>query len=391
MKNEIIFGNYKEGSRELPVRADLSNIGKDSYSILVTGGSGSGKTVKIQKILMQLAEAGKTVYMLDIHNTMCPDQIYGPYRSRFESLAIRHDGYKGDIPCGLLTPATYPDGTVEAACDVAGALAEIITTNYSFGSSQYTELSSALEDVIETGSYLRSGFQAIETALLSGGKVAQGVARRLRSLFRHNVFCDGNLPLAPGKINIMDLSKYDPRTQTIISEILLYNLWHGISTGSQREIFVSIDEFQNIGMKKSGILSKMLAEGRKYGLNLILITQSLGIHFSSSQQKLLCQARYKLFFRPSEADAKQVASLLSSSELPSSCVRILNNLKTGECLISGPVYIGDESQPICDAIRLLADRPDDCHADVTGKAVRVCNNRVKIFCKFPEDDDVLQE
>lgn len=59
MKNEIIFGNYKEGSRELPVRADLSNIGKDSYSILVTGGSGSGKTVKIQKILMQLAEAGK--------------------------------------------------------------------------------------------------------------------------------------------------------------------------------------------------------------------------------------------------------------------------------------------------------------------------------------------
>lgn len=195
MKNEIIFGNYKEGSRELPVRADLSNIGKDSYSILVTGGSGSGKTVKIQKILMQLAEAGKTVYMLDIHNTMCPDQIYGPYRSRFESLAIRHDGYKGDIPCGLLTPATYPDGTVEAACDVAGALAEIITTNYSFGSSQYTELSSALEDVIETGSYLRSGFQAIETALLSGGKVAQGVARRLRSLFRHNVFRDGDLPL----------------------------------------------------------------------------------------------------------------------------------------------------------------------------------------------------
>lgn len=202
--------------------------------------------------------------------------------------------------------------------------------------------------------------------------MAESAADRLESLFEHNAFVDGDLPLEPGKINMFDLSKYVHRDQIIIAELLLYYIFRRRYVGKDSPLFICIDEFQNIGMRKDGILSTILAEGRRLGINTILITQSMKIHFNEAQIKLIMQSAYKFFFRPSEADAVEFAKVLGAYAV-SRYFAELNALKTGEFILIGPVLRNGyrDSSPIkvdldSDAVpsgQVNADKAADSNAN----------------------------
>ena len=60
----------------------------------------------------------------------------------------------------------------------------------------------AVKNVINNGTFKKFGIKALKEELFKCGKkdVAEGVSVKLESLFDHNVFCDGELPLSKGKI-----------------------------------------------------------------------------------------------------------------------------------------------------------------------------------------------
>ena len=339
MYNLINIGTHIDpDEKNVGIEIDLSGIGKRPYSMAFFGSTGSGKTYEACKLLCKLADAGQTVLVLDIHRTMAVEMIPAELADAFEARTNRFDAYCNPIPCHLMEQLQYPKSVVEKKCDTASFITETISDVHRLGDRQFRLCKAAIKQVIQNESFKTFGIKALAEELFKCGKkdVADSVADRLESLFEHNAFVDGDLPLEPGKINVFDLSKYVHRDQIIIAELLLYYIFRRRYVGKGTPLFICIDEFQNIGMKKDGILSTILAEGRRLGINTILITQSMKIHFNEAQIKVIMQSAYKFFFRPSEADAVEFAKILGAYSV-SRYLAELNTLKIGEFLLSGPV------------------------------------------------------
>ena len=79
----------------------------------------------------------------------------------------------------------------------------------------------------------------------------------------------------------------------IISEILLKNLWKEALIVKENNITIVIDEFQHLLLNKKAMLVQLLTEGRKYGLDVILATQSLS-RFTNDTLVALNQAAVRL-------------------------------------------------------------------------------------------------
>lgn len=347
------IGDYTEGDGRLPVQVRI-RPGVDSGSFLVTGMPGSGKSVCGQWLLYQLAKQGVPVIALDLHSTLTQGQIFPAFQGMFARRAKRHNLYTANLPCPLFQPMQFPDGTAETVYDTAAAIAGTLSSHFRFGQKQRSILTDACEQVIQSGSYGQMGIAALEGALQnSSSKGAQEVASRLRSLLLHNPFVDGQEPVAEPYIHIIDLTKYagDPPTQSSIAELLLFYIWKRISSSEvKRPLFIYCDEFQNVGLRRNGTLWKMITEGRKFGLNVILITQSLSAQFSAEEQQLLLQIPYLLTFRTAGRDTNCRARHLSSVENQREMVRLLNELNRGSCIFSGPAYLGEDTQSILEPI-----------------------------------------
>ena len=82
---------------------------------------------------------------------------------------------------------------------------------------------------------------------------------------------------------------------------------------------------------------KISSEGRKFGLSLILATQTIS-NLSSEQQSRLFQAGHKLFFRPAETEMREYGNVLQNATGEPSRIWVerLSKLQKGECYSLGP-------------------------------------------------------
>lgn len=79
--------------------------------------------------------------------------------------------------------------------------------------------------------------------------------------------------------------------------------------GNNSPLPVLLNDVQNLDQKLDSRLGKMLTEGRKYGLSLILATQMLS-NLKKDKQDRFFQATHKLFFAPVETEIDSYAKLL---------------------------------------------------------------------------------
>jgi len=101
---------------------------------------------------------------------------------------------------------------------------------------------------------------------------------------------------------------------------------------------VVLDEVQNLDHRKDSPLEKFLREGRKFGISLILATQTLS-NFEQQERDRLFQAAHKLFFAPADTEIKRFADILRDNFPTSSkdeWIQRLSRLQKGECLSIGP-------------------------------------------------------
>ncbi|WXG55019.1 MAG: hypothetical protein RNU03_10230 [Candidatus Sedimenticola sp. (ex Thyasira tokunagai)] len=142
-------------------------------------------------------------------------------------------------------------------------------------------------------------------------------------------------------VHVLQLKGLALDIQKMVTEFVLWDLWdYAQNTGSKnRPIPIVLDEIQNLDHSSDSPIDKMLREGRKFGLSMILATQTTS-QFNQEQRDRLFQAGHKLFFKPATTEIDRFAHLLTQSTTGISKAdwgQRLARLEKGQCWSLGPV------------------------------------------------------
>lgn len=153
----------------------------------------------------------------------------------------------------------------------------------------------------------------IDKRIQSGCKDSQKLKLKLNATFAYGIFNRQALPLESVLIRV-DLCKLPPELGAIAAESLAKQLMDdhrllGEIEGKMPRTYLIIDEAKE--MSKSPALNRIAADGRKYGLSLILASQSER-HLSAD---VLGNAATKLVLPVDQVEVKKVASKFRFAEV----------------------------------------------------------------------------
>jgi DNA phosphorothioation-dependent restriction protein DptH len=164
-------------------------------------------------------------------------------------------------------------------------------------------------------------------------------------------------------VHVLQLKGLANSIQQLVTEFTLWDLWdYAQNTGSKsRPIPLVLDEIQNLDHRSGSPIDKMLREGRKFGLGLILATQTTS-QFNQEQRDRLFQAGHKLFFKPATTEIASFAQLIAQSTPGVSKAdwqQRLASLQKGQCWSLGPVLKSNgtlKEEPVLVSVTSLEDR-----------------------------------
>ncbi|WP_343083959.1 ATP-binding protein [Blautia producta] len=310
------------------------SVNSPNQHIVISGISGSGKSVRIADIEKNIIKDGGTIIEIDINGTSKPVTNVASQRiSAFE------DG----LNVSLLDTSQINLGR-ETKSNLIQYVLETICPRQMHGTCQRAAVHRAIEYAIQNRYEYSSEMEALAAGLkLQNDVSAQGAFDHLCPILEGNIFRSSTKYIKNGVINNISLQGFNSKTQKRIVEIFLNAMWRKIRTDKiyNRKWTLVVDEFQNLDVSGS-VLFQMLTEGRKYGLNLILATQTLTI-FSKKELSIINQAASKLFFRQGRTDLRVVSALIDSTN-KEKWMETLSNLRVGQAIVTGELEIG--SKPI---------------------------------------------
>lgn len=145
--------------------------------------------------------------------------------------------------------------------------------------------------------------------------------------------------LAPMQLSTIDLAGVDRRVADLMVTKTLTELWRRATRhGLDRPVFVVLEEAHNIvpggkeGGRASGWVKRIAAEGRKFGVFLVLVTQRPGkVHADT-----LSQCGSQIIMRLTNPD-DQSAIRRASESVSESLLADLPGLNVGEAVVLGPL------------------------------------------------------
>ncbi|EOW9140097.1 DNA phosphorothioation-dependent restriction protein DptH [Vibrio cholerae] len=315
--------------------------------LIIFGSSGQGKTYCIQGLLMSLADAQIRSLVIDYTNGFLPNHL--------ETEFIERVNPKSNILCNEpfgMSPfrAQKQDfGGIfieEKPHMVAGRVASVFNKVYStIGERQIA----VLNKVIESGVQRYGSAYSLQNMLddLNEEETAgPALASKLAPLVKSNLFSSNSdkswsevFESQENGSTIMQLASLNHDISMLCTEFLLWDLYsYACSYGSkEKPLPIVLDEVQNLDHRLESPLGKMLTEGRKFGVSLILATQTLSMLRKDEQDRLF-QASHKLFFAPAKTETKTYAKILELS-MPGTkqadWEKQLGELSKGQCLSVG--------------------------------------------------------
>lgn len=344
MEKKIVLGKTARGE------VYLNASGQYNGHIAIFGVSGSGKSVAGQKIMVELCASGATVLTFDLHQTFADEHIFPTLMKRIKGFSCDIDPYTAGIKLPLFTPVKLENGECEDQIDVISSVTSIFANALGLRCRQKSELYRAMEGLANSGRYRSYGIAGLEDMLsMLDGDTAGTIRDKLRYILAKNVFQDGTDWLYEKKLNILRISRFDIESQALIAEVLLSFVWRLGNAGKFRTkpIFILVDECQVLQMGKNSLIHTIISEGRKMGINLILITQSLAACGASA--KNLLQAGLKLYFKPREDETIAIAKAISGTRYRDFLIQ-LRSLQVGECIAAGALCLN--GMPIDRPLRL---------------------------------------
>ena len=329
-----MFVGFVNG-RECSVWENAAN-----QSILLTGISGSGKSCKLQQMELRAALSGNTVVILDISQNHGEDDILPRIADDYRDLANRIFVNQGEFNLNLLgsfgeeNEHSRRNSCVQALCG-----------KQYFGVVQKAIVREALEKAegIRKQRNCSDG-EAIKSVFLAHSEMEWiRVYEKLWYVLNSGALQEGKKKIQPGKINILELGADDIATGEILAELVLSYFWricyYAKTKSSTGRLILVLDEFQHCSLKYQAILPRLLTEGRKFGIDLILATQTLGI-FSREEKALLEQPATRLYFKPAEAEMRELKKY--DGERRKILNGEINRLKRGECIANGELVVGKQ-------------------------------------------------
>lgn len=315
--------------------------------LIIFGSSGQGKTYCIQGLLMSLADAQIRSLVIDYTNGFLPNHLEPEFIERINP--------KSNILCNEpfgMSPfraQTQDFGGIlieEKPHTVAGRVASVFNKVYStIGERQIA----VLNEVIEFGVQRYGSAYSLQNMLddLNEEETAgPALASKLAPLVKSNLFSSDSdkswkevFESEAHNSTIMQLASLNHDISMLCTEFLLWDLYsYACSYGSKENpIPIVLDEVQNLDHRLESPLGKMLTEGRKFGVSLILATQTLSMLRKDEQDRLF-QASHKLFFAPAKTETKTYAKILELS-MPGTkqadWEKQLGELSKGQCLSVG--------------------------------------------------------
>lgn len=140
------------------------------------------------------------------------------------------------------------------------------------------------------------------------------------------------------RCHIIQLAGFMKEFARLITEFALIDLYRYYRAQGDKDNpkVVVLDEIQNLDHRLESPLGQILTEGRKFGLSLVLATQTLS-NLGRDERDRLFQASHKLFFKPADTEIRTYAGILADAteERSEEWVRRLASLKRGECYSLG--------------------------------------------------------
>jgi DNA phosphorothioation-dependent restriction protein DptH len=318
--------------------------------LLIFGASGSGKTYGIQCLLAEMARQRLHSLIIDYTDGFLPLQteplfreIANPRNHFVVTEKLPLNPFRRQLQ--VIDPSI--PAIEENPFQVASRVASIFSSVFeSMGDQQ----SSALIRVLEAGIGEGAGFSfddMLSRLYAEGSASAESLASKLEPFVKSQPFREksdsawGQMLTEEGHwVQVLQLKGLARELQKIVTEFALWDLYdYACNSGNKnRPIPVVLDEIQNLDHRSDSPIDKMLREGRKFGLSLLLATQTTS-QFDQEQRDRLFQAGHKLFFKPANTEIDRFASLLSKATgtPKSDWNQRLAKLKKGECWSLGPV------------------------------------------------------
>ena len=347
----VLLGNKIQGGQ--PVYWEFGHPDLANRHILIFGSSGQGKTYAIQCILCEMTKFKQNSLIVDYTNGFLPDQLEDVVRPILAPK--QHVVHNEPLPINPFLPQSSDSGgivTIENSNNIAKRIAGLFDAVYNIGDQQFSVLHRAVMDGVEflkEDMNLDAMLSVIED--MADDKKYKAAAQTLYNKLRPFVL---DRPFAHGKggfdwdsiflkkdplCNIFQLKGVDMHSSQLITEFILWDLYgHLQAKGKKTDPKVIVlDEVQNLDHKEGSPLSKYLREGRKFGLSLILATQTMS-GMKKDECDRMFNADHKLFFRPADTELTAFAKIaaLSTRQKVDDWVGKLSSLKKGECYSIGP-------------------------------------------------------
>jgi DNA phosphorothioation-dependent restriction protein DptH len=346
----ILLGRSLKGSRE--VYWEFGHPELSNRHILLFGRSGSGKTYAIQALLCELGMKGQNSVIVDYTDGFEKAQL------EQETLNIlnpkQHFIYSQPLPINPFRRQLSSIGDEilpEKPNNTAQRVMSVFASVYSLGDQQKSLLYECIKDGIEVHGAemnLERLIDLFHAYVSDGGRKETAISL----LSKIKPFVDGD-PFGKedpeswlrfyddreSRAHIIQLKGCGREFGCLVTEFALIDLyWFARASGDVRHPkVVVLDEIQNLDHSQESPIAKFLTEGRKFGLSMILATQTLRNLREDARHRLF-QASHKLFFRPAETEVQEYAKILEATvgEGADLWRRRLTGLGKGECFSLGP-------------------------------------------------------
>jgi DNA phosphorothioation-dependent restriction protein DptH len=343
----IVVGVDVESNAVVRWNPDSTN-GTANPHLLILGESGFGKTYAISCLLAELAQCGISSIVFDYA------QGFSLAEARDEFLAYARPVELAASRDGLaINPLQMFPSDIHGPVNVAQRVADTFQRVYrQIGVQQHAVLRQAVLDVFRdagitpgnpsTWEMAAPGFGSLQAKLLAyannpafaNRKIAAAIESHISTMFVFNTFRDGGLRLdwerfiaSQGSVFVIQLKGLEQSLERAVTEFLLWNLIgfiESLGPGPMR-CFAVLDEAHKLAFSAGSPTEKLLREGRKFGIGVILASQQAedfnSVAFSNTATKLVFQiADDKSIV--SRQLAKKVAGLQAFAEIAELITRL---------------------------------------------------------------------
>jgi hypothetical protein len=329
---ELVLVQLGEGKNAEKIKWEISLQG--SPHAVVVGIPGQGKSVTTRNILNQFAKQGLPSIVFDFHGEM---------GTRIKYVSNLIDVSKDGLP---FSPFEFDDTAALPIRSASQEIAEILASIGGLGDIQTTNVNLAIRDCYQNSGWDDQGtrgttypkisdFIAALTVVEAQNK-GKNAAARLQSFTDYGLFKNETseaFNILDPKGYVFDVSKYrqDDVRITAGAFILkkIYNDMFQWKNASAPRLAIVLDEAHRLS--KDPTIPRIMKEGRKYGVIVLLVSQSL----DDFAPQVIDNAGSKIAFRTNFPASKKVASFLQSKN-SSGLADSLENLSKWHAMISTP-------------------------------------------------------